>query len=348
MNATNIRLLSQQLVSPQFRTAYEVVEWMGAMQAQEYRMMRWAVGMRMKSPSMESLEKDFNEGRIIRSHLFRTTWQLVAAEDFRWMTELCGERNIKAVEGFLKSYGRTLSEKEYQKGNEIIEELLQNRDEITIEDAIRGFAEKDIETDRHTVSIHLRRAEFEGLICSGTLTPKTNTYALTSRKIHTTSLPSKEEAISMLARKYFRSHSPDTLEDFVWWSGLRVKEARNGINAIKDEFGTANIDGAEYFIHQNARTKGMRGSDIHLLPSYDEYLIAYKSRHIALDPAWKHRAHDNKGIFWPVILKDGIVSGNWNITKKGIGYDLFDGNDTIQEEEIRSEQDRVMRFYDKK
>ena len=88
MNATNIRLLSQQLVSPQFRTAYEVVEWMGAMQAQEYRMMRWAVGMRMKSPSMESLEKDFNEGRIIRSHLFRTTWQLVAAEDFRWMTEL--------------------------------------------------------------------------------------------------------------------------------------------------------------------------------------------------------------------------------------------------------------------
>lgn len=152
----------------------------------------------------------------------------------------------------------------------------------------------------------------------------------------------------MLARKYFRSHSPATLEDFVWWSGLRVKEARNGINAIKDEFGTVNIDGAEYFIHQDARTKGMRGSDIHLLPSYDEYLIAYKSRHIALDPAWKHKAHDNKGIFWPVILKGGIVSGNWNITKKGIGYDLFDGNDTIQEEEIRYEQDRVMRFYDKK
>ena len=69
------------------------------------------------------------------------------------MTELCGERNIKAVEGFLKSYGRTLSEKEYQKGNEIIEELLQNRDEITIEDAIRGFAEKDIDTDTPYPSI---------------------------------------------------------------------------------------------------------------------------------------------------------------------------------------------------
>ena len=59
MNATNIRLLSQQLVSPQFRTAYEVVEWMGAMQAQEYRMMRWAVGMRMKLPFDGVIGKGF-------------------------------------------------------------------------------------------------------------------------------------------------------------------------------------------------------------------------------------------------------------------------------------------------
>ena len=40
------RLLNQQLACPQFGTPAEVVDYMGAMQAQEYRMMRWAVAMR--------------------------------------------------------------------------------------------------------------------------------------------------------------------------------------------------------------------------------------------------------------------------------------------------------------
>ncbi len=43
MNPISSRLLNQQLVCPQFNTSAEVVSWMGAMQAQEYRAMRWAV-----------------------------------------------------------------------------------------------------------------------------------------------------------------------------------------------------------------------------------------------------------------------------------------------------------------
>ena len=40
MNPVAIRLLNQQLIAPQFSTPTEVVSYMGAMQAQEYRMMR--------------------------------------------------------------------------------------------------------------------------------------------------------------------------------------------------------------------------------------------------------------------------------------------------------------------
>ena len=42
MNPIAIRLLNQQLVAPQYSDPAEVVSYMGAMQAQEYRMMRWA------------------------------------------------------------------------------------------------------------------------------------------------------------------------------------------------------------------------------------------------------------------------------------------------------------------
>ena len=40
MNPTTLRLLNQQLACPQFSTPGEVVDHMGAMQAQEFRMMR--------------------------------------------------------------------------------------------------------------------------------------------------------------------------------------------------------------------------------------------------------------------------------------------------------------------
>jgi hypothetical protein len=84
MNPVSIRLLNQQLIVPQFETPTEVVSHMGAMQAQEYRMMRWAVAMRTSKPSHKAFKEAYDSGQIIRLHLMRGTWQLVAAEDY-WL-----------------------------------------------------------------------------------------------------------------------------------------------------------------------------------------------------------------------------------------------------------------------
>ena len=65
MNPIAIRLLSQQLISPQFSTPKEVVEHMGAMQAQDYRMVRWAVAMRMRKPSAEAFQKAVRQRKIL-------------------------------------------------------------------------------------------------------------------------------------------------------------------------------------------------------------------------------------------------------------------------------------------
>ncbi|MDE7085159.1 MAG: winged helix DNA-binding domain-containing protein, partial [Prevotella sp.] len=80
MNPVAIRLLNQQLTAPQFSTPAEVVSHMGAMQAQEYRMMRWAVAMRTCKPSHKAFKEAFDKEKIIRLHLMRGTWQLVSAE----------------------------------------------------------------------------------------------------------------------------------------------------------------------------------------------------------------------------------------------------------------------------
>jgi len=54
MNPIAIRLLNQQLAAPQFSDPAEVIGHLGAMQAQEYRLMRWAVEMRTKKPSAKA------------------------------------------------------------------------------------------------------------------------------------------------------------------------------------------------------------------------------------------------------------------------------------------------------
>ena len=99
MNPIAIRLLNQQLIAPQFSDPAEVVHYMGAMQAQEYRMMRWAVEMRTSKPSHKAFKKAFDEGRIIRIHLMRGTWQLVSAEDYWLMIDLFAPKAIAVTKG---------------------------------------------------------------------------------------------------------------------------------------------------------------------------------------------------------------------------------------------------------
>lgn len=104
MNIPNIRLLNQQLLNPLFREPKELVSWMGAMQAQNYSMVKWAVGMRLKSATIQTVEKALREGEILRTHVMRPTWHLVAAEDIRWMLKLSAQRIISANDSFAKGY----------------------------------------------------------------------------------------------------------------------------------------------------------------------------------------------------------------------------------------------------
>ena len=120
MNIPNIRLLNQQLVAPEFTDVHDLVAYMGMLQAQEYKMMRWAVGIRMKRPSMAAFRSAYNSGRIVRTHLFRCTWQLVAAEDLRWMLTLCAARNKAAINGSTSYQGRVIREDEYNSAPRLI------------------------------------------------------------------------------------------------------------------------------------------------------------------------------------------------------------------------------------
>lgn len=326
MNPIAVRLLSQQLVAPQYSDPAEVVSYMGAMQAQEYRMMRWAVEMRTRKPSAKAFKRAFDSGQIIRLHLMRGTWQLVAAEDYWMMIGLCAPKAIAVTKGWMSSNRISIPDEELMRVREILAQTAADLGSATKENLVRALAEEDINMDDHRLSYHIRMAEMSGTLCSGELLPMKATYALTANKVRASEKMDRDEALMYFTRKYFLSRQPATLEDFVWWSGLNISDCRKGIALLGDTIHVEKWQGREFYLTDDCRTRGFRKGKFLLIPPYDEYLISYKSRDIVLPPEHRHHAHNNSGIFQPVISYDGTICGNWSPFKDDCQVTFFEND----------------------
>ena len=350
MNPVALRLLNQQLICPQFDTPSELVGYMGAMQAQEYRLMRWAVAMRTRKPSTLAFKKAFDSGEIIRLHLMRGTWQLVSAENYWPFVELCSPKAMAVTKGWMSSNKISIPDEEVIRIREILAQTAADKGSVTKEDFVQALAEKDIRMDEHRLSYHIRMAEMSGTLCSGDLLPMKATYALTADKVKTHTKMDRDEALMLFTRKYFQSRQPATLEDFVWWSGLNISDCRRGIELLGDYLRVETWRAAslrqrrEFYLTNDCRTRGFRKGKYLLIPPYDEYLISYKSRDIVLLPDYKHKAHNNSGIFQPVIAYDGVICGNWMPFKEDLQAELFIGeyDVNIQDEWTRYKKFRII------
>ena len=341
MNPISIRLLNQQLICPQFDHPAELVNYMGAIQAQEYRMMRWAVAMRTRKPSAKAFKEAFDSGQIIRLHLMRGTWQLVSAEDYWPLVELCAPRAMAVTKGWMNSNKISISDDEVMQIRDIIIQTVADKRSTTKEEIVQALAGKDIYMDEHRLSYHIRMAEISGTICSGDLLPMKATYALTADKVKSKRIMDLDETLLLLTRKYFQSRQPATLEDFVWWSGLNISDCRKGITLMGQSIHSEKWKGRDFYLTDTCRTRGFSKGKYLLIAPYDEYLISYKSRDIVLSPEYKHKAHNNSGIFQPVIAHDGIICGNWAPFKQDNKSDFFLGK---HEDGILSEWSRYKKY----
>ncbi len=344
MNPIATRLLNQQLISPQFSDLADVVRHMGAIQAQEYRMMRWAVAMRTRRPSSRAFKRAFDSGQIVRLHLLRGTWQLVAAEDYWPLLQLCAPRARAVIHGWMRASGVSIDDEELMTVRDVLLLTAADKGSAVKEDFVQALKEKGISMDDHRLSYHLRMAEISGSLCSGDLLPMKASYALTQYKIGSRMAVDRDEALLTLTRKYFQSRQPATLEDFVWWSGLGIGDCRRGIALMGDAIHAVKWKGRIFYVTDDCRTRGFRRGRYLLIPPYDEYLIGYKSRDIVLSTDHRHRAHNNSGIFQPIVAHDGVICGNWAPFKDDHQVDFFMGT---HDTDLQAEWSRYRKFLEK-
>jgi hypothetical protein len=173
--------------------------------------------------------------------------------------------------------------------------------------------------DTHDLkSIHLMyHAELNGIICSGIMRGKEQTYALLQKRVKKVKSITREEALAKLAERYFTSHGPATLEDFTWWSGLNATESRKALEMVEKNFVTETFKSKTYLFADSFAVLERNKPSFYLLPAFDEYLISYKDRSAAIQTEHQPKAFSSNGIFWPTIIMNGKVIGLWkrNIQK---------------------------------
>jgi hypothetical protein len=199
--------------------------------------------------------------------------------------------------------------------NDLIGKLLADGDELTREEVIAEVNKAGIETDNLRATHIMFQAELDKIICNGARRGKKFTYALFDKKVPVSAALKREEALAALAKRYFASHGPATVQDFAWWSGLSLTDSKLGFEAIRGEFEAANVDGREYLFTASAELPKMHGKAI-LIPAFDEITIGYADRSAAMDDAVAQNPESGGGIFKPVVMVKGKIVAAWRRTEK--------------------------------
>ncbi len=308
--------LSNQLISRRaFEKPSDVVRWLGAVQAQDYGAAKWAVGLRLQSAIDDAIEQACTDGTILRTHVMRPTWHFVFPTDIRWLLALTAPQ-VKAAIGY---YDRILALDDaiFRRSNEALAKTLQGGKQLTRPELVSVLQQVGIVTENQGFAHILMHAELDGVICSGARRGKQFTYALLDERAPQAKLLEHDEALAELTKRYFTSHGPATLQDFVWWSGLLVADARAALELVKSQFVYEVVGDQTYWFSPSVQPAKEQAQVAYLLPNFDEYIVGYTDRSAIFDVSHTKKL-DARGnvLFNHTIVLDGRIVGTWKRTMK--------------------------------
>jgi len=321
---TNLKIayqrLHNQLITQQtFENAGEVVKWLCAIQAQDFAAAKWALGLRMQNSTDEIIERAFTDGTILRTHILRPTWHFVLPADIRWMLALTAPRIIAASAYYYRTLG--LDDTVFKQCNRAMAKALQGGKQLTRAELASVLQQVGIATDNlQRIGQIIMRAELDGIICSGARHGKQFTYALLDERAPQARVLEREESLAELAMRYFTSHGPATLQDFVWWSGLTVADAKVGLEMVASQLSHEVIGGQKFWFSSATSPVKDLPQTVYLLPNFDEYTVGYTDRSAIFDISDAGKFGTPGNVLNPTIVLDGLVVGTWKrtITKQTV------------------------------
>ncbi len=308
------RLFNHHIAGEKLQQPEDVVRWMGALQAQDYQQALWAVGLRLHSATQAAVEQAIADRKILRTWPMRGTLHFVPAEDAHWMLKLTAARVLASDRR--RQEQLELDEATIKRAQKLFEAALAGGKRLTRPQMMHRLESAGIRTQGQRGYHLLWYLAQKGLICLGPMEEKQQTFVLLDEWVPHARQFSREEALAVLAERYIASHGPATAQDFAWWTGLPIADAKAGLEAAKAGLVTETINGQTYWMAQHApgRQAGSP-SGVYLLPGFDEYLLGYKDRSAVLAAEYAPKiVPGNSGMFLPMLVVAGQVVGTWKRT----------------------------------
>jgi hypothetical protein len=312
MKATDIaqqRLINQHLASPVYEDPADIVYHMGAIQAQDYAGAKWAIAQRLQGATDDIIEKAFTNGDIIRTHVMRPTWHFVHPKDIRWMLELTAPR-VQAIASF-RHRQLKLDAAIFSLCEKTLIKALTGGKQLSRDEVAAALQQAGVATDDQRFIHIMMEMELIGLVCSGGRQGKQFTYTLLDERVPSVKSMNRQDTLATLAERYFTAHGPATLQDFVWWSGLTVNDAKAGLEMVKNKLNSESSDESTYWFSGRQDTPKSKTPAAFLLPNYDEYIVSYRDRSAAVAASDINKADPRGTIFNHTILINGRIAGTW-------------------------------------
>ena len=318
------RLDNQRLSAPSGRGIAALVSSLGAVQAQEFEAAKWAIGQRLgNGVSDAAVERAFAAGQILRTHVLRPTWHFVRRADIRWMLALTAPHVHRRMSPYNRQLG--LDAPVMTRALAAIERALDRDEHLTRAELRVELARAGLPVDPMRLAHIMMHAELEAVVCSGPRRERQFTYALLTARAPDARRLDRDEAMATLSRRFFTSHGPATLRDFSWWSGLAMTDAKRGVEIIRAQ--QRSVDGYAYWIvgrdsgpSATTRRRTPAAPAVHLLPIYDEYLVAYRDRvAVPHGPPVVGPRPKRFVTFQHALVVNGQVAGTWRVVREPDG-----------------------------
>jgi hypothetical protein len=233
-------------------------------------------------------------GGIVRMWAMRGTLHLVAADDVPMMLAVFGPLHLARGQGRLTQLG--LPPDVAERSTAEAASILAEKGPLTRHELAARLRARGVPVDAEgQAPIHVvRRAAVAGVLCEVGVRGREELYG----PLDPGALPDRDLALAELARRYAAAHAPASIEDFAAWSGLPAADVRRA------------------WVEPEPPAGDPPAGPVRLLPAFDEWLLGWAGRDLALAPEHARRVAPGGGIVRPVAIADGRVFATWRLDRR--------------------------------
>ncbi|MEA2412135.1 MAG: hypothetical protein QOC77_2696 [Thermoleophilaceae bacterium] len=330
-DAASARARSQRLLDERLTDVFAAVLESAGIQAQDQTAAALSIRVRTSGLDRAAVESALaRERSIVRLWAMRGTIHLVPSEDARWLVDLLGPLSLTASHRRLTQLG--VPEADRPRALAAICTALAEHGPLTRSELMEHVARAGIRTEGQAGAHLPQLAALRGLVCFGPPRRGKPTYALRDDWLgpDLPQLP-RERALSELARRYVRAFGPAAPQDFASWSGLPLRDAQAGWQAIAREL----IEVEHGWVPAGWVDETPPYPPVmRLLPAFDTYLLGYRMRDTMVPREHARRVWPGGGIVRPTVVANGRCAGTWRRAGTRVEIEPFPGSWLAVDDEI--------------